>query len=192
MEGKTKETLEKIEEEKRRREAEIKENIENTDEEKIKESHEKNTAKAEKLLNDEDKMEKFLQKLEKKLKTVPVAGNALSNVPLMISLVRSYMKKEYTEIPAASIISIVLTLIYIVSPIDFIPDILPGGYIDDGIIVAGCIAMIKTDLEDYRRWKKENGKDYNDIPDYNECSEEAERNSSILSAFFKGKKSSSK
>lgn len=49
--------------------------------------------KAEETLNDEDKMERFLQHLEKKLKTIPVAGDRLADVPIMASLVRSYLEK---------------------------------------------------------------------------------------------------
>ena len=65
-------------------------------EKKLEELFDKATAEAEDLLQDEDKMERFLQKLEMKLKTVPMVGNSLRYVPMMISMVRMYMKKEYT------------------------------------------------------------------------------------------------
>ena len=43
---------------------------------------------------------------------VPGLGDTLAIVPTMISLVRSYTKKEYTEIPLGTIIAIVSALIY--------------------------------------------------------------------------------
>ena len=52
-------------------------------------------------------------------------------VPVMISLIKSYIEKEYTEIPLGTIIAVISALIYVVSPIDIIPDSIPGaGYID--------------------------------------------------------------
>ena len=137
-------------------------------------------------------MEKFLQKLEQKLKTVPVAGDALAYVPLMISLVRAYVKKEYTEAPIASIIAIVVALIYFLSPVDIIPDAVPiAGYADDALVISGCIALVRTDLEDYRIWRKENGVEF-DVPDYEEIAKEARHNNKFATAFFKGKNAASK
>ena len=174
-------------------EKEIDDLVDEIDEEKASEFYEKSSAEAEDILKDEDKMERFLQKLEQKLKTVPVAGNALAYVPLMMSLVRSYVKKEYTEPPITSMISIVITLIYFLSPIDLIPDTIPGaGYIDDAVVISGCLALVRTDLEDYRIWRKENGLELEDIPDYEEIAKEAKKNNKFVDAFFKGRKSATK
>ena len=170
-----------------------KELIEKFDEKEVSEIFDNSSSEAEKLLNDADKMEKFLQKLEKKLQTVPIAGNSLAYVPLMISLVRSYVKKEYTEPPVTSMISIVIALIYVLSPIDLIPDTIPGaGLLEDGVIVAGCLGLVRTDLEDYRIWRKDNGTEFDDIPDYEEIQKQANQNSKFVNAFFKGKKSAKK
>lgn len=167
--------------------------VEEIDKERTAEFYEKSSAEAEGILKDENKMERFLQKLEQKLKTVPVAGNALAYVPVMMSLVRSYVKKEYTEPPITTMISVVVALIYFLSPIDLIPDAIPGaGYIDDAVVVSGCLVLIRTDLEDYRIWRKENGYELDDIPDYEEIAKEAKNNNKFADAFFKGRKSVSK
>lgn len=171
----------------------IDEILENLDEEKYNEFFEKSSSEAEEMLNDVDKLERFFQRLEKKLQTVPVAGNALAYIPLMMSLVRSYVKKEYTDPPLTSIMAIMLALIYFLSPVDLIPDFVPGaGYLDDGAVIAGCLALVRTDLEDYRIWRKENGLEIDDIPDYEEIAKEAKGNNKIAEAFFKGRKSAKK
>ena len=171
----------------------IDELMDEIDEEKAAEFYEKNSAEAEDILKNEDKMERFLQKLEQKLKTVPVAGNALAYVPLMMSLVRSYVKEEYTEPPITSMISIVVALIYFLSPIDLIPDTIPvAGYMDDAVVVSGCLALVRTDLEDYRIWRKENGLELVDIPNYEEIAKEAKNHNKFADAFFKGRKSATK
>ncbi len=132
----------------------------NQEKEKIaQEELEKRYKKAEKLLNDSDKMEKFLQKLEKKLKTIPLAGNTLSMVPTMISLVKHYISKDYTDIPVRSIIAIISALIYFLSPVDVIPDTIPGfGYVDDAAVLKFCLKLVDNDLKDYRTWREKNHK----------------------------------
>ena len=113
--------------------------------------------KAEILLHDENKLEIFLQKIENKLTIVPIVGNALSYIPVMISMIRSYVRKEYTEIPIGSIISMISALVYFVSPVDIIPDFLPVvGYLDDAAVVAACIKLVKSDIDDYKQWRKIN------------------------------------
>ena len=100
---------------------------------------------------DEEKTERFLQRLEKKLKVVPVAGNTLAMVPTLISLVRNYIKKEYTEAPIGTIIAVVSALIYLLSPADAIPDFIPGvGYVDDALVIAACLKLVDSDVKEYQ------------------------------------------
>ena len=132
---------------------------EELDEQTVSKELESRYGEATELLQDEDKMERFLQKLEKKLRKVPVAGNKLATIPVLVSLVKSYTKKEYTEVPLGSIVAILAALIYFVSPIDLIPDVIPViGYLDDAAVIAGCLKLVETDLEDYQEWREKNGK----------------------------------
>ncbi len=115
--------------------------------------------RAEKLLKDEDKMETFLYRLENKLNKVPIGGEILSMIPVMISMLRSYIKKEYKDIPIGSIIAIISALLYWLTPIDAIPDTLPGiGYVDDVSVLALCLKLVKSDIDDYEKWRKKNKK----------------------------------
>ena len=66
-------------------------------EEEAKQAIENNSTQAQELLKDPDKLEKFLLRLEEKLKLIPAIGSTLAIVPTMIALVRSYSKKEYTD-----------------------------------------------------------------------------------------------
>ena len=113
------------------------------DDSRAQEALKSNYSKAEELLQDSSKMERFLQRLEKKLKKVPVVGKRLAEVPVMASLIRSYVKKEYTDIPIGTIIAIVRALIYFVSPIDLVPDSIPViGYFDDVAVVGACWLLV--------------------------------------------------
>ncbi|MCD7945340.1 MAG: DUF1232 domain-containing protein, partial [Clostridiales bacterium] len=58
-----------------------------------------------------------------------------------------------------SIIGAISALIYIVSPIDMIPDLVPGiGYIDDLAVLGFAMKMIDSDVQEYKNWRKERGK----------------------------------
>ncbi|WP_026489939.1 YkvA family protein [Butyrivibrio sp. XBB1001] len=119
----------------------------------------KGKKKAEETINDVDKFERLLQRIERKLKLVPIAGTTLAIIPTMISLVKSYVQKEYTDIPIGSVIAIVSALIYFVSPIDLIPDNVPViGYIDDMTVITVCLKMVQSDIDEYLEWREKNGK----------------------------------
>ena len=120
---------------------------------------EKGYEKAQVVLEDKDKLERLLQRTEKKLKIVPVAGSILAMVPTMVSLIRNYIKKEYTDIPVGTIIAVTSALIYFISPVDIIPDVLPGvGYVDDAAVFTACIKLVASDLDEYKKWREENNK----------------------------------
>lgn len=118
-----------------------------------------NKSKAEDLLKDKKKLENFLERLEKKLSKIPLAGKYLADVPVLISWVKSYADKEYTEIPIGTIIAIISALIYVLSPIDIIPDVLPAiGISDDAAVVAFALKFVHDDVEEFRVWREANRK----------------------------------
>ena len=111
-------------------------------------------AQAEYITNDEDAFAKFLKNIEETLKKIPNVGSLLSDIPLLVALVKSYIDGEYKEIPYNSIVAVVATLLYVISPIDIIPDIIPVvGFADDAVAVAFCMKMIHDDLEKYKAWR---------------------------------------
>ncbi|HSK68490.1 MAG TPA: YkvA family protein [Candidatus Limnocylindria bacterium] len=129
-------------------------------ENEAKEALEKGTRKAEEILKDRDKIERFLQGLEDKMRHVPFVGRRLAEVTVMASLVHSYVRKEYTDIPFRSIAAVVGALVYFVSPLDVIPDFLPiVGHVDDVAVIAVCWKLMGQDIEKYKRWRKRTGRE---------------------------------
>jgi uncharacterized membrane protein YkvA (DUF1232 family) len=78
----------------------------------------------------------------------------LESGKLILSLVGDYFRGRYREIPYWAISAGALALLYVLNPLDVIPDLIPGfGYLDDATIVAFCLKLINTELEKYKAWK---------------------------------------
>lgn len=110
--------------------------------------------KAERILKSEDKTEEFLRKAEKKLRRIPFWGKRLALVPTMISMVRSYLKKEYPTLPMNTVVALISALLYFVVPVDMIVDVIPfAGYLDDAAVLAACYKLVKKDIDAYLVWR---------------------------------------
>ena len=77
------------------------------------------------------------------------------DIETMCQMVKAWAKKEYKGVPVKTIGMIILTLVYVFSPIDIIPDCIPGiGLVDDAAMVGFCIAAARSDIEDFRVWAR--------------------------------------
>jgi uncharacterized membrane protein YkvA (DUF1232 family) len=106
------------------------------------------------IISDEQKTEGLLQKALSTMEKVPGLGKYVDEIKYMCSMVRDYIKKEYTDVKPATIIAVVASLVYLVSPIDIIPDYIPiVGYLDDMAVLAYAIKMTHNEIEAYKLWK---------------------------------------
>jgi len=76
------------------------------------------------------------------------------DIKLLISMVKDYYSGAYREIPWWAISAVVAALLYVLSPIDLIPDVIPlVGFIDDAAVVTACLKLIEMQLKEYKSWK---------------------------------------
>ena len=76
------------------------------------------------------------------------------NLRLLLPLIRDYWKGTYRVLSIKSIVVFILTLAYIISPIDIIPNwILGFGQINNVAILAFGIQLLEKDLVNYKQWK---------------------------------------
>lgn len=128
-------------------------------ERKLKKSLDENKEKAKAFLADDEKMEKLFRDFEKKLKLIPKIGKRASDVAVLLSMLRAYIKKQYTDVSIATIIAAVAGLIYVVNPMDVVPEYVLGvGILDDAAVLGIILQAMHMDLNKYKKWQKANGK----------------------------------
>lgn len=75
-----------------------------------------------------------------------------------ISLLYDMVKENFAgnfSISAINVSIIIGTLLYIISPVDIIPDFIPVmGLTDDAAILTACLATLKKEIKRYQEWEK--------------------------------------
>lgn len=101
------------------------------------------------LLGKEDKLK---EKLEDSGYLEPFSDDLM----LFMSLVKDYYKGDYRKIPFKTISAGVIGALYVLNPIDLIPDSIPFiGHIDDALVLKFCLKQARKDLQKYKEWKQE-------------------------------------
>lgn len=125
---------------------------------------EKTRTRAEEYIRDPEKSRQLLDEALKKAKQKEANKGPLAdlwnNLTAFFRLMQAYMRREYRDIPWASIVIVVVAIIYFVSPIDLIPDFIPfAGYIDDAAVIVFVLKQIKSDLDKFLVWESEQRKE---------------------------------
>ncbi len=106
------------------------------------------TKDVESILKKEKQIESRYKKVPEELKKL------VMELRLLFELVKDYWKGKYRKVPYFSIAMSVTAIIYFLSPIDLIPDAIPGvGYLDDALVLALALKSIEEDLREYCAFK---------------------------------------
>lgn len=127
-----------------------------------KEQAKKELKKAQKKFSKENLKELFQKesKLISKFINIDTLNEYYRDFTDLFSLLKDWYRGNYKDVPWLVISSIGGALLYVLSPIDLIPDFLPViGYLDDAAVFAALLKYVRQDLKKYRDWKYDSQND---------------------------------
>ena len=111
------------------------------------------TAEANDFINNPTKLDRLLVEAENLLRNIPNVGQTLSGLPVVIAMVKSWIKKEY-EVQPKVLVTIIAAILYFVKGKDFIPDKVPViGMADDFVVLGLALKYVEPELNAYRAWR---------------------------------------
>jgi uncharacterized membrane protein YkvA (DUF1232 family) len=82
---------------------------------------------------------------------------AYEQLGLLIDLLSAYVRGEYRDVAATTLISIVAALLYFLAPLDALPDFLFGwGLLDDAAVISYVSTQLGKELEAFKQWRDQN------------------------------------
>ncbi|MEM0519212.1 MULTISPECIES: YkvA family protein [Aequorivita] len=73
---------------------------------------------------------------------------------IMFAMLKDVKNGTYPNMPWFTIATVAVALLYILNPMDLVPDFIPGvGYIDDLAVLSIGMGWIETDLHKYLDWR---------------------------------------
>ncbi|HET8886843.1 MAG TPA: YkvA family protein [Salinimicrobium sp.] len=96
------------------------------------------------------------KEVSKKIDDVKMLNKYKELGKTMFGMLRDFSSGTYKDVPWLTISAIAFSLLYVLNPLDIMPDFIPGlGYIDDLAVFTYAIKFIETDLHKYLDWKLE-------------------------------------
>ena len=121
---------------------------------KAKEVVNEGIAQAQELIQDPSKVGGLLQQVEDKIRDIPYVGENLADIPVMISMVKSYITKEYTAVSPKVVASVISALLYLIKGKDIVPDNIPLlGHVDDIAVITVAMKLCEPEIAAYKEWK---------------------------------------
>lgn len=82
-------------------------------------------------------------------------GRLWTDLPLLLRLLKAWKGGSHRGLSLRTLVSLAAALIYILSPVDFMPDFIPGiGLIDDAAVLALMLHSMAQDLAAFRVWEE--------------------------------------
>ena len=80
-----------------------------------------------------------------------------ADLQTLLRLLRAYGEGRYRDVSGKNLALAGLGLLYLVSPLDVLPDFLPGGFADDAAVIGFVLKKIRGELVKFEAWERENG-----------------------------------
>lgn len=82
-------------------------------------------------------------------------GRLWTDLPLLVRLLKAWKRGRYHGLSLRTLASLAIAVIYVLSPIDMIPDFIPGiGLIDDAAVLTLLLHSMAQELAAFRAWEQ--------------------------------------
>jgi len=72
----------------------------------------------------------------------------------MLRLIRAYYQGDYRNVAESTLVVIIAAIIYVVNPLDLIPDAIPAlGFLDDATVLALTVRRTRQTLDAFMTWE---------------------------------------
>ena len=90
------------------------------------------------------------------------ASEALNKVrteaTLMLDLLKAWVRGEYTQVAPGALVGIAAALLYLLAPVDAVPDFIAGlGLVDDAAVLGYVVSTLRDELDAFRNWRADRG-----------------------------------
>jgi uncharacterized membrane protein YkvA (DUF1232 family) len=76
----------------------------------------------------------------------------------LVRLVRRYVSGDYREISTSTVVAGLAVLLYVLSPIDLVPDFIPVlGFLDDLSLISWFVGKFQEEITRFRDWEQTGG-----------------------------------
>ncbi|MFP3912681.1 MAG: YkvA family protein [Desulfobacteraceae bacterium] len=85
---------------------------------------------------------------------IGLLSRAAEDFKLLFALIKDYWRGDYRDVSLWSMGVFVSGIVYILVPVDILPDFIPFlGQMDDALILLLCLYFLEKDLHKYKKWR---------------------------------------
>ncbi len=111
------------------------------------------------FLNNNEKIKTLMHSVREKIMDMRHDGeekNAfIENIRMVMRMIQAHFNGTYSSFSTRSILLLIFSLVYFITPVDMIPDIVPVlGFTDDISVLYFVLQSLATDIEKYREWEE--------------------------------------
>ncbi|CAC9932377.1 hypothetical protein PEPNEM18_01215 [Aedoeadaptatus nemausensis] len=111
--------------------------------------------RAQRIISDPERMERLAKDSFSLIRGKKKFSEVQSEAVLLINMVKDTVKGRYKGLGKKNVIMIVAGLLYLVNPMDIVPDFIFGiGFADDLGVLVYVISRLSEEIARYRQWKK--------------------------------------
>ncbi|XOV93865.1 MAG: YkvA family protein [Bacteroidota bacterium] len=114
--------------------------------------------KSKKFINNNEKVKSLLNSAKEKMQVIKDDTEErnvfISKLRLVMRMIQSHINGTYSSFSTRSILLLIFSLVYFITPIDLIPDFIPAlGFTDDISVLYFVLQSIAGDIENYQEWE---------------------------------------